>query len=122
MDEELHFSIIGTNNVTKSFLPLINKGKEKKMIYISSILGSIEQGGTWPGLNDTYAICKAAMNMLIRKTALIVKQQGVTVQSIHPGRFILYTVGSQERRVIANWISRLGSGHRDWRQDRRMDE
>lgn len=49
--------------VIRAFLPLIRKSKEKKILAITSVLGSIELGFTMPGVANTYSVVKAGLNM-----------------------------------------------------------
>jgi len=118
LDEELHFSVVATRDLTTAFLPLIAKSSEKKIAYISSVIGSLQQGGTWPALIDTYAISKAAMNMLVRKTALLLQSKGITVLSIHPGTLFHFI----EKRHWLTVLTRLGARHGYRRDYYRVDE
>ncbi|GAA5990387.1 hypothetical protein JCM11641_002346 [Rhodosporidiobolus odoratus] len=60
-------NLFGVLNVTQAFLPLLRKGKGKKIISVSSVCGSI--GGPYGenDMNTAYCISKVALNMYMRK-------------------------------------------------------
>jgi len=60
----------------------LQKGKEKKIINISSQMGSIQLTG---GGATPYRVSKAALNMLTRNQAIEYKGDGIAVVSLHPG-------------------------------------
>jgi len=84
-DKEFHLMVTGTLGLLRAFLPLIRQGQGKKILVISSILGSINQSANLPGLNDQYSVTRAALNMLIRKWGSVLKNEGIATASIHPG-------------------------------------
>jgi hypothetical protein len=47
----------------RAFLPSIKMGKDKKILVVTSNLGSIELAANMPNLANTYSVAKAAMNM-----------------------------------------------------------
>lgn len=63
--EMTNFSTVVPIIVTRSFLPLIRKSSAKKIIFISSVLGSIELAKYFSGVANTYAIARAALNMQV---------------------------------------------------------
>lgn len=83
--DELSFNTVTVIQVTSAFLPLVKKSGVKKIIFITSVLGSLELGGSWPFISNSYSISKAALNMLARKWGAVLKHEGVTVALIHPG-------------------------------------
>ncbi|KAF5336366.1 hypothetical protein D9611_006572 [Ephemerocybe angulata] len=83
--EELKFNTVTPIEITRAFLPLIRKSEKKKILYITSILGSISVGGVWPVVANSYAVSKAALNMLVRKWGTVLKMEGISVSVIHPG-------------------------------------
>ncbi len=62
--------------------PLLQKASEKKIINISSQMGSIQLSG---GGATPYRISKAALNMLTRNQAIEYKKDGISVVCLHPG-------------------------------------
>lgn len=63
LSEELNFYTVSVIQVTSALLPLIRKSAVKKIIFITSILGSLETTGSWPLIGNSYSISKAALNM-----------------------------------------------------------
>lgn len=82
IEKSLLTNIGGPFLSTKILYPLVKNGKEKKIINISSIMGSIHlsNGGSTP-----YRLSKAGLNMLTKNQAVEYKLDGITVVSIHPG-------------------------------------
>jgi NAD(P)-dependent dehydrogenase (short-subunit alcohol dehydrogenase family) len=85
--EELNLEIINNTILIRAVLPLIRIGKPGKIIFISSIIGSVELAAGMPQLNDAYAVSRAALNMLVRKWGAALKFEGISTAVIHPGRF-----------------------------------
>ncbi len=79
-----HFDVNvgGAFLATKYLYPLLKNGSGKKIINISSQLGSISRGG---GGSIPYSVSKAALNMLTKNLASAFQADGVTVVSVHPG-------------------------------------
>jgi NAD(P)-dependent dehydrogenase (short-subunit alcohol dehydrogenase family) len=75
-------NIGGPFRSTKTLFPLIKKSNLRKIINISSIMGSIRltNGGATP-----YRISKSGLNMLMKNQSLEYKDNEITVVSIHPG-------------------------------------
>jgi NAD(P)-dependent dehydrogenase (short-subunit alcohol dehydrogenase family) len=78
-DEILNVNLGGTYNITKSFLPLIEK-PGGRIINISSVLGLV-------GVPDQSAYCAAKHGVIgfTRSLALKLASEGVTVNAICPG-------------------------------------
>jgi len=87
--EELNLEIINNTILIRAFLPLIRKAKSGKLIFMSSIIGSVELAAGMPMLNDAYAVSRAALNMLIRKWGAALKMEGIATAVIHPGKHLL---------------------------------
>lgn len=85
LQDELRFNTEYPIVVTRSFLPLIRKGTAKKIVFMTSQLGSVDQAQSLPGLTNAYSISKAALNMVGRKYGAILKMEGINVIMIHPG-------------------------------------
>ncbi len=66
----------------KYLFPLLLKGREKKVVNISSQMGSIHLSG---GGATPYRVSKAALNMLTKNQAIEYKRKGIAVVSLHPG-------------------------------------
>ncbi|CAO3690307.1 unnamed protein product [Rhizopus stolonifer] len=94
--DELHqifeTNVVAVNEVTKGFLPLLRKrGNErvKKIVNMSSILGSIKGAGS-PGLAffnsiASYRVSKTALNMVTKLQSIHLAKENFIVYSIHPG-------------------------------------
>jgi len=78
----LQVNAIAPLMVTEAFIPNILKSKTRKIIMITSQMGSINN--TQPG-DIAYRSSKAALNASMRNIALELKDQGVTIISVHPG-------------------------------------
>ncbi|KZT03451.1 putative short-chain dehydrogenases/reductase [Laetiporus sulphureus 93-53] len=84
-DEEFKVNVRAPLQVVRKFLPLIRKAKIRKIVHITSDLGSLEIAPKWPGMGPTYSLTKAALNMLARKWAVPLSEEGITTVLIHPG-------------------------------------
>lgn len=73
---------VGPLRVTQALLPNLMKGKEKKIVNISSQLGSIKNnsGGMY-----AYRASKAALNQINRTLAIELGPEGFICLAIHPG-------------------------------------
>ncbi|RJE20294.1 short chain oxidoreductase CsgA [Aspergillus sclerotialis] len=79
-------NVTSTHLVTSAFLPLLKKGSLKKVVNISTTLGSIKMSPTYSLFPvPAYKISKAALNMLTVQYALSFKDQGFTFLAISPG-------------------------------------
>ncbi len=55
--------ISGTIVLLREFLPLVRKSEKKKILIVTSGLGSIQNAAFLPGLADGYSLSRAALNM-----------------------------------------------------------
>ena len=78
----LEVNVGGPLLTSKTLYPLLRKGKERKIINISSQMGSIQLTG---GGATPYRVSKAALNMLTRNQAIEYKRDGIAVVILHPG-------------------------------------
>jgi len=90
--EELNFdffaeafltNVVGTARVSRAFLPLLRKGREPRLVNISSGAGSIsekEDNGYY-----CYSTSKAALNMMTRALAAELRPEKIIVVPICPG-------------------------------------
>ncbi len=70
--------------IVEKFLPLIKKGENPVIINISSTSGSISRRSRKGG-GYSYSASKAALNMITKALSIDLKEDGITVVSIHPG-------------------------------------
>ena len=59
-------NVVGPTLVTRTFMPLIERGNRKVIVNISSAVASI--GANYMGQHVSYSISKAALNMLVCKS------------------------------------------------------
>ncbi len=64
--KELLFNTVPILHLLRAFKPLVAKSSEKKVITITSDLGSIEAAGGRPNLANAYSVGKAALNMSVQ--------------------------------------------------------
>lgn len=82
MSHHLDVNVGGVFLTTQHLYPLLKAGQGKKIVNISSRLGSIasNSGGSIP-----YSLSKAALNMLTKQQANAYRAAGITVISLSPG-------------------------------------
>jgi NAD(P)-dependent dehydrogenase (short-subunit alcohol dehydrogenase family) len=80
---------------TRHLLPLIKKGREKKVVNITSVMGSIQLS---TGDMVPYRVSKAALNMLTKNMAIAYQPYGITVVGLHPG-WVRTDMGGPEAHV-----------------------
>jgi NAD(P)-dependent dehydrogenase (short-subunit alcohol dehydrogenase family) len=76
-------NVIGPLLVTQALTPLLAHGEAARIVNLSSDLGS--QADTVAFNTPSYAISKAALNMVTRLTAAELGARGITVISLNPG-------------------------------------
>ncbi|KAF8885513.1 hypothetical protein BD779DRAFT_1533550 [Infundibulicybe gibba] len=97
-DAEMRHNTVAPIQIGNAFLPLIRRSKEKKLVFVSSELGSLKLGGDFAGLANAYSVSKASLNMLARKWGATLKKEGITTVLLHPG-----------------WVhTDIGDGINDW--------
>ena len=74
---------LGPMRMIQAFMPNVEKSKQKKIVNVTSFIGSFGRGGTMAmGMN--YGASKAALNMYSVKLSLAVKPKGVIVALVEP--------------------------------------
>jgi NAD(P)-dependent dehydrogenase (short-subunit alcohol dehydrogenase family) len=76
-------NVLGALRVTKAFLANVEASRQRKIAFVTSMMGSIgdgPSGGYYP-----YRISKTALNMLGANLAAELKPRGVMVAILHPG-------------------------------------
>ncbi|KAL6874512.1 hypothetical protein HDV57DRAFT_232904 [Trichoderma longibrachiatum] len=86
LDETLSVNFFQVANTVNALLPLVEKGQQKKIVYISSGIGDIAttRATEMPNLLG-YAVSKAAGNILMAKYAVALKAKGILTLSLSPG-------------------------------------
>ncbi|KAI4739003.1 NAD(P)-binding protein [Aureobasidium sp. EXF-12298] len=82
----LDVNVVGVQRVTAAFFPLLEQGSQKKIINVSSGLGSFAYAphvGSMP--SDAYIISKTTLNMLTVRWAHQYADAGFTIVAISPG-------------------------------------
>ena len=83
LEETFAANVVGPLLVAQALAPLLSKGKNAKVMNLSSGLGSIASTKTFG--TPSYSISKAALNMATRQLSAALHDAGVAVISIHPG-------------------------------------
>jgi NAD(P)-dependent dehydrogenase (short-subunit alcohol dehydrogenase family) len=115
--------------VTENFLPLLEKSKDARVIYVSSGLGSLElradESDPYYKLPAvSYRMSKAALNMLALCHHAELKEKGIKVFAMDPGYVVTNLTGEADRerrvrngagdpRVSAETLLSIVDGRRD---------
>lgn len=83
MAQALDSNVLGPMRITQAFLPLVRKGKGKKIAYVSSIMGSVALNKT--GKSYSYRVSKSALTMLSKNVAIELQPEGIISLALHPG-------------------------------------
>lgn len=83
LDASFRSNAIGPLLLTQAFAPLLAQGKNARVANLSSVMGSIAQ--THEFRSPSYAVSKAALNMVTVQLAHALAAQGTTVVALHPG-------------------------------------
>ena len=81
--EVLKVNLIAPLTATQSIIENIKKGSDKKIYFLSSQLGSIEDNTS--GGMYIYRSSKTALNQVVKSLSVDLKPMGITVISLHPG-------------------------------------
>jgi len=81
--ETFHTNVIGPLLLTQALAPALARGTQARVINISSELGSLAD--TTGFHTPSYAVSKAALNMVTRLLAAELGAQNIGVVSLHPG-------------------------------------
>ncbi len=78
----LSTNALGPLRVAQAFLPQVRRSARPRIIFMSSVLGSMALSGTY---NVAYRASKAALNKIAQCLAEDLRAEGITVLSLHPG-------------------------------------
>jgi NAD(P)-dependent dehydrogenase (short-subunit alcohol dehydrogenase family) len=78
----LTVNLMGPVRICEALADNVAAGKEKKIVNVSSRMGSIAQAGTGGYI---YRTSKTALNMATRLLALDLQDRGISVITVHPG-------------------------------------
>lgn len=82
-DAQFRVNVLGPLAMAEAFLPHVGASEQKKIIAISSRVGSMAcntSGGYYP-----YRVSKAGLNAAMTSLAIDVKARGIAVAVLHPG-------------------------------------
>jgi NAD(P)-dependent dehydrogenase (short-subunit alcohol dehydrogenase family) len=79
----MQVNVLGPLLMAESFWPLVKKSKEKKIVAITSGMGSISGGAN--GGSYAYRSSKAALNMVMKNLGNDLSAKGITTAAISPG-------------------------------------
>lgn len=88
---------VGPLRIIKHFIPLLKKGRLKKIINISSEAGSI--GDAWRKSEFGYCMSKSALNMASKILQNRFKEDNIKVLAIHPG-WVSTDMGGKEAPIL----------------------
>lgn len=116
---------LGPYKVTQAFVGNLAKGQQKKLVFISTGMASMEGMKQAGMISTAYQSTKAALNMTGVVLATELKDQGIGVLLIHPG-WVKTDMGTQAadiapetsikgmRKVIEGFSTRDGVAFRDY--------
>ncbi|KAI8097057.1 4-dihydrotrisporin dehydrogenase [Halteromyces radiatus] len=82
--EVFNTNVIGTSDVTQAAIPLLRQKNTRKIINISSIVGSVQLNICGGGI-PAYGVSKAAENYLTKAFSSALKDENFIVVAVHPG-------------------------------------
>lgn len=87
LTESFEVNVAAVQKVSSAFLPLLSLGAQKKLVTISTDLGSITNAEIYAANAPfpSYKITKAAVNMLMKQFALELGPKGFTVFPVNSG-------------------------------------
>lgn len=74
---------IGPLMLTQRLLPNLRKGRGKRLVYLSSKMGSIADNNS--GDSYVYRSTKTALNQVVKSLSVDLAPEGFTVLALHPG-------------------------------------
>jgi NAD(P)-dependent dehydrogenase (short-subunit alcohol dehydrogenase family) len=80
--QTLEVNTIAPLKVTEALLPNLELGEQKKVVSLTSRMGSI---GTMEGGFISYRTSKAALNAVMRNLSIELEEKGIAVAVLHPG-------------------------------------
>lgn len=88
---------LGALRVTGALLPLLRRGRERRVVQLTSRMGSIDDNKS--GGSYAYRLSKAALNMAVRNLAHELGREGFVVLAIHPG-WVRTRMGGNDRAPL----------------------
>lgn len=109
MLESFKTNVIGVTHLFNLCIPLVLRGRVKKVIALSTGLADAEvtaKFDLWEGIS--YAASKAALNVVIAKFSAQYRQDGVLFMAVAPGN--IDTGGAQNGKIHRNALQLLWNG------------
>jgi NAD(P)-dependent dehydrogenase (short-subunit alcohol dehydrogenase family) len=75
---------LGPMRMVQAFMPHVERSKQKKIVNVTSFIGSFGRGGARSAMGMNYGASKAALNMYSVKLSHAVKDKGVIVALVEP--------------------------------------
>ncbi len=82
-EDVLRTNLLGPIRVARAFAGHVARSPEKKMVFISSKMGSIAENDS--GGNYIYRSSKSALNMAVKSLSIDLRDRGITCILFHPG-------------------------------------
>lgn len=82
-EKTMRVNLLGPMRVTAAFYPNVIKSKQKKVIFVSSAVGSIEENAS--GGAYQYRTSKTALNQAMKTLQIEKEGEGLLTLSVHPG-------------------------------------
>jgi NAD(P)-dependent dehydrogenase (short-subunit alcohol dehydrogenase family) len=83
LQHTLEVNTVGPVLLAQEMIDLLKRGQQPRVVYISSILGSISERDSF--YVPSYCISKAALNMAMRVLSFPLRESGIQSAAIHPG-------------------------------------
>ena len=83
MAEALYTNAVAPMLLTQLLIANVRKGSGKKLVYISSKMGSIEDNGR--GGSYIYRSSKTALNSIVKSLSIDLASEGIAITTLHPG-------------------------------------
>lgn len=83
MAEVLYTNAVAPMLLTQLLIANVRKGSGKKLVYISSKMGSIEDNGR--GGSYIYRSSKTALNSIVKSLSIDLASEGIAITTLHPG-------------------------------------
>lgn len=83
LDRHFRTNVFGAIFAFQAIYPLLQKGSDKTVVFVSSIAGSVQ--GFFPMISGSYGPSKAALNHVARQIDVELKDSGFKVVAMHPG-------------------------------------
>ena len=101
VDGQLWASVLQVNSIaplmlSQMLMPNLRQGKDKKMVYLTSKMGSIDDNSG--GGSYIYRSSKTALNSVVKSLAIDLAGEGFSAAVLHPG-WVLTDMGGQNALI-----------------------